>query len=46
MEMPKCCGKEMRINIETDRFTEVQCPVCGDVIFIKRGSSLPQMIDD
>ena len=46
MELPKCCGKEMRINIETDRFIELRCSECGDVVFVKKGAPPPQMLDD
>ena len=46
MEIPKCCGKEMKIDIDTDRFIEVRCDVCGDVVFIKKETPPPQMLDD
>jgi predicted RNA-binding Zn-ribbon protein involved in translation (DUF1610 family) len=47
-KIPECCGKSMRVNIETTRFIEVQCPECGDVIYIKKDSSegKPVMLDD
>ena len=46
-EVPMCCGKEMKINIETPRFLEVQCEKCGDVIYIKKkDEQKPVMIDD
>lgn len=46
-DIPNCCGKEMKVNIETTRFIEVQCDKCGDVIYVKKnGSHKPVMIDD
>ena len=46
-EVPTCCGKEMKINIETPRFLEVQCEKCGDVVYIKKNvDQRPVMIDD
>ena len=46
-DIPSCCGKEMRINIETPRFLEVQCEKCGDVVYIKKNvEQKPVLIDD
>jgi len=45
--IPACCGKEMKVNIETSRFVEVQCESCGDIIYVKKSDSQrPVMIDD
>ena len=45
--LEKCCGKEMRITIETSRFIETECEQCGDVVYIKKGDAeKPQMLDD
>lgn len=47
MKLPKCCGKDMYITVETTRFYEVQCNECGDTVFIrKEGALKPQMLDD
>jgi len=47
MSLPKCCGSQMKINVETSRFVEVQCEMCGDVVFVKKNDSdAPQMLDD
>jgi len=45
---PKCCGTEMKINIETTRFIELQCEKCGDIIYIKKNADdqKPVMLDD
>lgn len=47
MELPECCGSEMKSNMELGRFVEAKCNRCGDVVYIKRLSELkPQLIDD
>ena len=47
MEIPKCCGKNMKMGIETSKFIETECDVCGDVVFVKKDSiQKPQMLDD
>jgi len=47
MKMPKCCGKEMQINMEMSRFFEAICTKCGDTVYIKKDEiTKPQMIDD
>ncbi|MBI4170592.1 MAG: hypothetical protein HY514_02775 [Candidatus Aenigmarchaeota archaeon] len=47
MSVPKCCGVEMGVNVETGKFVEVQCKMCGDVVFVKKGeTNKPQMLDD
>jgi predicted RNA-binding Zn-ribbon protein involved in translation (DUF1610 family) len=46
-EIPLCCGKGMKINIETSRFIEFQCENCGDVIYVKKiDAQKPIMLDD
>lgn len=45
--LPKCCGVEMKIQIEANKFLEVQCPKCKDIVFIKKESiEKPQLLDD
>ncbi len=47
MENSICCGKEMRVNINTTLFVELKCDVCNDFIYIKKDRSLePELIDD
>lgn len=47
LNTPKCCGREMKINIETTRFIELQCEKCGDVIYVKKDNAQkPVMLDD
>ena len=47
MKMPRCCEREMKVTVETSKFLETQCEVCGDVVYIKKDNALkPQMLDD
>lgn len=48
MDLPKCCGKEMKINLELGRFVEVQCSKCNDTVYMKVEGHLkkPVMISD
>jgi hypothetical protein len=47
MTVPKCCGKRMRVNLETPRFIEVHCDVCNDIVYIKKDDvQEPQLLDD
>ena len=47
MKVPVCCGKEMKINMETPLYIEVECKTCGDAIFVKKDNiKKPQLIDD
>lgn len=47
MDVPKCCGEKMEKLIETSRFAEMECSVCGDVVFVKKDKTeKPQLIDD
>jgi len=47
MKMPKCCGAEMKINMELSRFMEVKCEKCGDMVYLKKfDKSAPYLIDD
>lgn len=46
-KLPKCCGREMKLNIETVKFFEAQCGSCGDVVYLKKDrAEKPQMLDD
>jgi hypothetical protein len=43
----KCCGEQMKINIETPLYYELHCKKCGDVIYLRKGTTpKPQLIDD
>ena len=45
--MPKCCGKRMDYVLETAKYIEAWCGVCGDRVFIKKQEiKMPQMLDD
>jgi hypothetical protein len=45
--IPKCCGRTMRIELETATSYEAHCGDCGDVIYIKKEKSTkPTMLDD
>ena len=47
MELPVCCGKGMKLRMETTKFLEVGCERCGDTVYLKKTGVLrPQMIDD
>jgi hypothetical protein len=46
MNIPKCCGKEMQLNVETSNFIEVQCKLCNDVVYLKKVAEKPQLLDD
>lgn len=47
MQAPKCCGREMRPNMETPKFLEMGCDICGDVVYVKKDrAERPQMLDD
>ncbi|MBI2579119.1 MAG: hypothetical protein HYW26_05385 [Candidatus Aenigmarchaeota archaeon] len=47
MDHIKCCGREMKLKIETLRFSEFGCEKCGDIVYIKKiSSSKPQLLDD
>jgi len=47
MQMPKCCGIEMKPSIETAKFLETQCEICKDVVYVKKTAiERPQMLDD
>ncbi|MEM7819514.1 MAG: hypothetical protein QXD48_01655 [Candidatus Aenigmatarchaeota archaeon] len=44
---PKCCGVEMKKNIETITFVEYKCEKCGNIIYFKKDvEDKPQLIDD
>ena len=47
MKLPKCCGREMRIDADTGKFLEIVCVSCGDTVYVKKDDSKkPQMLDD
>ena len=47
MELPACCGLEMKPNLVLGRFIEAKCNKCQDVVYIKQYSkAVPQLIDD
>ncbi|MFA4819485.1 MAG: hypothetical protein WC613_00835 [Candidatus Aenigmatarchaeota archaeon] len=46
-KLPKCCGREMKMNMETVKFLETQCDLCGDVVYLKKEKiERPQLLDD
>lgn len=46
MDIPKCCGQDMKVIAETPQFVEVWCEQCEDRIYVKKAVEPPQMIDD
>lgn len=47
MALPRCCEHEMRISMETAKFIEAQCELCGDTVYVKKSVAIrPQMLDD
>jgi ribosomal protein S27E len=47
MPLPVCCGKEMKVRMETGRFVEVKCDNCNDVVYVKKHiKQKPVMLDD
>ena len=47
LDLPKCCGIDMRMKLEMGKFLEVECEKCKDVVYVKKESSLkPQLLDD
>lgn len=45
--LPVCCGKQMRMKIETPRFYEVECESCKDSVYVrKKADQKPVMLDD
>ncbi len=46
-KLPKCCNRDMRLGLETAKFFEAHCDLCGDVVYVKKESAAkPQMLDD
>ncbi|MBS3050996.1 MAG: hypothetical protein J4400_02520 [Candidatus Aenigmarchaeota archaeon] len=46
-QIPTCCGRDMQPNMETPKFVEMNCEVCGDVVYVKKErAEKPQMLDD
>lgn len=47
IEVPVCCGKQMRFSLDLGRFMEVCCEKCGDIVYVKKfGSQKPVLLDD
>ncbi len=47
IDMPVCCGKNMKVKLETFKFLEVVCEKCGDIVYLKKGAEYkPQLLDD
>lgn len=47
MKLPKCCGKTMAITHETNKFMELWCDNCDDIVYVKKEwMGEPQMIID
>jgi len=47
MDLPMCCGKSMKVRLETFKFLGVACDRCGDIVYLKKqANAKPQMIDD
>lgn len=45
--LPSCCGRQMKIKIETTRFYEVECEKCNDSVYVKKQDvAKPVMLDD
>lgn len=45
--LPLCCGREMKVRVETSRFYEVECGMCRDSVYVKKGEEpKPVMLDD
>lgn len=47
-DLPSCCGRSMKINLELGRFLEVKCGKCNDVVYVKKTGDMnrPALIDD
>ncbi len=47
MQRPRCCGRDMNLGLETLKFWEAHCDVCGDVVYVRKNKvEKPQMLDD
>ena len=47
VEIPLCCGEQMKIGNHIGPFVVAKCNKCGDTIYVKCGSTKkPQMISD
>lgn len=45
--LPTCCGKQMKIRLETPRFYEVECEKCKDSVYVRKNVELkPVLLDD
>ncbi|HLD85343.1 MAG TPA: hypothetical protein VI968_02180 [archaeon] len=44
---PKCCGKDMRVTLETNKFYEMLCEICKDTVYMKKDEvDKPILLDD
>ena len=46
--IPSCCGRKMKLNLELGRFLEILCEECNDIVYVKAYSEnrKPIMLDD
>lgn len=45
--LPSCCGSEMKVKFETNRFYEAVCQTCNDSVYVKKETDLrPVLLDD
>ena len=44
---PKCCGKDMKITLETNKSYELLCEICKDAVYMKKDEvDKPVLLDD
>jgi hypothetical protein len=43
MKLPSCCSQEMKVKLESQRFVEVACQNCNDIIYLKKTARLPNI---
>ncbi len=47
VNIPLCCGKEMKTSSRIGQFLTAKCDSCGDTVYIKCGKvKKPEMISD
>ncbi len=46
--VPKCCGRSMKVTLETSRFYELYCDACKDTVYMKKEEidTTPVLLDD
>ena len=46
--VPKCCGRAMKVTLETSRFYELYCDSCRDTVYMKKEEIeiSPVLLDD